>query len=87
MSKSNFIHIVLEQNDEDLLEISAVFCTHNLLNLGRLDIVLKVNLKLLKPGQEILYFMFDLELPHDSFNDLIIGIDFQYVLEKDPEQV
>ena len=87
MSKSNFFHIVLEQNDEDLLEILAIFCTHNLLNLGGFDIVLIVDLELLKPGQEILNFVFDLKFPHDFFNDLVIGIDFQYVLEKDSQQV
>ena len=53
MRKSDIVHIVLEQDDEDLLKILAILDSHDLSNLGGLNVVFEIDLELLKPDEEI----------------------------------
>ena len=87
MRKSDIVHIVLEQDDEDLLKILAILDSHDLSNLGGLNVVLEIDLELFQPVDEILNRMFDPAFPYDFIDHSIVGTHFQYVLEKDSQQV
>ena len=83
MEQPHFLTIMVKEDDEYFLVIIAMFCRHDLLDLSRFDIVLVVNLKLFKPLQEVHECTSDLVFLNDRFNDAIIDVHFQYVLEKD----
>ena len=85
MGEPYIAHVVLQEDDEDLLKILGVFGSHNLLNLGGFDVIFVVDLEFLEPGDEILDFTFDLVFSNDGLNHNIIGVDFQYVLKEDSQ--
>ena len=85
MGEPYIAHVVLQEDDEDLLKIPGVLGSHNLLNLGGFDVIFVVDLEFLEPGDEILDFTFDLMLSNDRLNHNIIGANFQYVLKEDSQ--
>lgn len=85
MGEPYIAHVVLQEDDEDLLIIPGVLRSHNLLDLGGFDVIFVVDLEFLEPGDEIFGFTFDLVFSNDGLNHTIIGADFQYVLKEDSE--
>jgi len=87
MTEANIFHIDVEEHPEDELVWGTIFHSKDPLDLGWLDVVLVVNFKLLQPPEEIFNSALKLVFWDHWDDDIIIGVQFQYVFEEYSEKI